>query len=185
MVYRARRARSGSRRGRRSPARSYVWVRAGSGPTGLPKDNPNYVFDLVPDGNLDPGARVGSTVTRIRGMISLGYTAPDYYSSLTVGISIQQPESSATAPAISPVDHANAADWLYWNRFHVSQGTNGAGYVMGTDLFLTAFDFDAKASRRFTAPNDHLYIYMSFRDEGTRLPQQSIAVVSSTLLKLS
>lgn len=187
MVYvrnRQRSMRRGRGRGFSTNRRPTVWVR---NYIQSPPDSVQYGARLVTAQDLDPGARVGSTVVRIHGQFMHITTGVDAQIAHYLGIAIL-PESTIevdTVPEVLPWTDRNAVQWLYWMKFYIA-GDNRFGTVVGaTGEVMTVHSFDVKAKRRFYAPSDNLIAIVQ-RDPNFGAAQGRVfGVTSSVLLKLS
>lgn len=179
MAY--RRARPSRRRGRSfrgSSPRRTVWIRTFPAGAGLTAGG-HVGLDLVPDTALDPGARIGATVERIRlrlqwqtgATITMG---ADGYA--TSGVVLGSFAGSAGTP--NPVADA---DWMAWNPVPLS-GWDGALVAAGavTSPYLQSTTIDVRSKRVFTQPTDQLWL--SF---GANYDCGAIVAASSVLIKLA
>lgn len=166
-------------RGRRSGSvRQNIWVRSVAGVTAQWSATG---VDLIAPTFLDPGARVGATVTRVRGVLFANVTdaAPEIGAYISVGLVVSEVDPNfATQPAIHPIQDANSVDWLYWEVIPWAQE---AAIVHTGGSITFSKEFDVKAMRRINAPNQTLNLYIA-NSAGTWM---SVNVAASTLLKLS
>lgn len=142
-------------------------------------------MDLLPENQLDPGARLGATVVRVRGTLSwYGGGVGDLENTITVGACVAEVDPAtnpaAGAPALDPLGDANSIDWFYWNRLYSTDAT-----VTGTTgtTHLTTFYIDMKAARRIPAPQMTALFYLHLNER--TLDSSIIEFTTSTLIKLS
>lgn len=184
MAYRTYRSNTRPRSRRRSrrsaPVRTTHWYRQPAlqfteitaGPQAL---------DLLPDTVLDPGARLGATVTRIHIELRARWvvaqvTPPIWFFYLGVYVG---PSTFPTLP-LGPGAHANDVDWMFWRAI----GPQSAGnLVIGATDMSAQYTFDVKSQRRFYEPTDKLW--MIGQAEGNQGVTDSLepAVTVSTLIK--
>lgn len=148
------RRRSGGRRygSRRQP----LWIRQFESAAA---DIPNVGFDLLPDDAVDPGAKLGATVVRIRGELAIMSTGNPYENSFTVGIAVAEREADYNAPVLNPATDANTVDWLYWESW-IAPGDSTLA-VQATGQVYHSRHVDAKSSRRIYAPGQTLALYVA------------------------
>lgn len=135
-------------------------------------------FNLLPDSNLDAGARAGSTVVRTRLKIyfaidSAVFTVNPVDCSYFFGLMILP----ADIPAVDLPSPRNMAhyDWFGWEVFYPLAG----GGVPSTGLILRTIEMDVKSSRRLLEQKDTVWLIVTgTKDFG------AMQVTSSVLTKL-
>lgn len=180
---RARRA--GSRRRGSYPRRQPLWVRHSIVGQALPINAPR-ASDLVPGTSLDEGARVGSTVVRVRVHYTFSYdtSLADPVSGFFFGagifpVDILAPGNEAQIPR--PLEDRNDWDWLMWDHRYIADGFVGTGVVEAAQVMNGNYHFDVKSSRRIAGPHDTL-IFVAQPSLGSLVNDH---LVASVLLKLS
>lgn len=187
MTYRRSRPRArrvSSRRPRGAPRRT-VWIRSGES-LGTIAQGAVKASNLISPSYLDPGARIGSTVTRIRMNIQVAFPGAylDSISKAYVGVCVW-PESDVALAPPHPWNGRNSLDWLAWEPISPA----GADVVFVTTLPPTAGsvvnrDLDIKSQRVITEPGDTLVV--AVYGDTTAASQITIfSHTSSVLLKLS
>lgn len=184
MPYRRPRASTNrNRRGRNGlPKRQFVWVRTVA--VNIPQIATSWPVDLLPSNAIDPGAVVGSTVTRVRGSVAITGAAPtDTLASVAAGLVVANRNWIALDPGPDPFDEGTVADWLYWeNKYLATPNFSTYSNTAPVTSLTAAFDFDAKAQRRISEPLDTLW--MTLRPiVWTPLPT-ALNLTASVLLKL-
>lgn len=196
MAYQRRtvgRSRSRRSRGSRSNRRTSLWVRTAYNSGVIAGGLANWGVPLVPTpndplsvgGDLDPGARIGSTVVRVLATVEI--TGPALTNSIGgyyVGAAVADASDFAlnTAPPILPVDDANSVNWAYWDYIPNSSPYDKLGYLTaGTETSQT-FKVDVKSKRRFINPNDQMFLVIQAVSVAGRV---GVNVAASTLLHLA
>lgn len=186
MAYRAykRNTRSRSRPlNRRSsrPARTTHWYRTRGPIVGLTAGPVN--IDLLPDAVFDPGARLGSTVERVRlnfrGHWNAAQTlTPQWvcYLGLYVG-----PED--VNDTLGPGSHANQVDWMMYQTLPPLTANSWVVDVAPNQAFMTSYEFDVKSKRRFYEPTDKLWLTAElYLNQGVTVSMEP-AYTASVLIK--
>lgn len=182
MAYtRQRYAPARARRNRRGVSRrSTHWVRIGTA-TGAISSGSVIGLDLMDDNYLDPGARLGSTVTRVRLSVSV-LTATSQTmiatSILYLGMVVDRFELGDYP---KPSEDRNSVDWLYWRAVPVAEIVATGLATTQTDALSFAFTDDIKSQRKFYEQGDHLML--SIQPFSFSVAESMVNV--STLVKLS
>lgn len=177
-----------SRRGRSyAPRRTGVWVRNITILTGpIASLTGVGLVDLLPDLSVDPGARVGSTITRVRGTLNVIFDMPPT-PALNAGLGVlagvvgpvgwrtNTPPNVPPSPMNAPNDH----DWFGFDTFAYN-GAGNLGIATTPGAYARAFDFDFKAQRRLVNTTDTGFLLLS-----GYAPISSAVLIHSTYLKLS
>lgn len=172
----------GARRGRRgySASRHPLWIRqALANPTPV-ADGTTIRFDLIPDAQLDPGARIGSTVVRTFLTLTFIYDSvvnqvnPGAFK-IYAGVMVH-PHSETASPAQQP-----DWDWMWWQQINPMSEALGAlpatGQVWQRHLPLV----DIRAKRVMYDQMDKPFLEIQPAGGGL----SSIYVASSVLIKQS
>lgn len=179
---RQRSPRRGSR-GRGGYRRTNVWVRVQQ--AGIPAVGTagNHPFDLLPDGLIDHGAVVGSTVVRVRGEANVNAgTLTNAYGGVFLAFAILDRSAEPLEDLPEPYANANDVDWMYWRFFSLSNWELG---IFSDDTTTSAaINVDVKSSRRIIAPQQTL-IGMIQVVSVASTPPPAYNMTFSTLLKLA
>lgn len=179
----ARRSRSGGRRGARSFRRP-VWIRSINTPTAVPVAQSVVGIDLLPQGSpptdvgLDRGARVGSTIMRVRGSVAYVNTG---VSSMNVAWFVFGITVCSEVATPNPYTEVANWQWLYWG-IHMPE--QGAILVTNGTENSWAREFDVKAKRIITQPGETLKASIAW-PHATAANFHDYNVTTSTLLKLA
>lgn len=176
------RSRKGGGRGGRSFRRA-VWVRDWKQSATVPVSGTgehNVVLDLLPDTAIDDGARLGSTVTRIRGQIRLqmlsatGFPDQPFFFGVTVAPTSAQPLASGSR---------NDFQWLTWGE--ISLGS-AAQILVQNQTVIWGYEFDVKSQRIITQPAESLLMSINYKPLTAVVGGwQDYRVSTSVLLKLA
>lgn len=166
------------------PKRQTMWVRnvhnSGANPVLA------YGQPLIPGDVLDPGARVGSTVVRTVGDLTItSGPVSSAVGHLAIGLLVMDTTSwtDATQPPVRPVGHRNlsAARWMHWRYFSLA---SLAKHNPANANVFGQFDYhwDVTVNRRMSGLGDNLVLTL----EIISFPENTGLVFgSSTLIKLA
>lgn len=178
------RTRRGARRGSRygGSKRTFTWVRdvrdsiavAAGGATGV---------SIVPDTGLDPGARIGATVTRV--FIQLKLVHPDdlhtqnpAQTKFFLGL-IVLPQNFVPGADQGP-SNASHLDWFAWRAFDYTLSPNYTASVAGTPgTIISGHVFDVRSQRILHDQLDVPWLFISNRSAVA----VTFGYAASTLLK--
>lgn len=180
------RPRRSPRRGRRGfssrPARRKVWVR--SQYVTAAAVLANYGNTVWSDNDLDPGARLGSTVLRSVGSIEILGAGPWTSGGVFVGFAIYNVSEwlDPLTPPITPWEDRNSVDWMHWSYYSVSDPRTQVvkNDATGTTGSFT-IPFDIKSRRIISQPQESLiFVVQNNSLQGTA----GANLVSSSLVLL-
>lgn len=141
-----------------------------------PADVPTHYVDLVPNDVLDRGALLGSTVTRVRGWVSVYMGAGNLNGSrLTVGLAVAPPDVTTGGIGAEGAAMTNL-DWFYWESLPM------INFSTAGETSTQRLELDAKAQRRVRNPGDSVGMYITVVHKGTT-PQFQLFSSTSTLVK--
>lgn len=180
-VGRSRSTRRSSSFRRGGSRRTSVWVRSvNTSSVGLVA---NYGANLIGSGALDPGARIGSTVTRCLLTVELlGAELTSASGGLFMGLTVVNTTgwTDAAQPPALPFTHMNSVDWMFWR--YVPYGDEQVGTLLVAATRTFNYNIDARSKRRLTQPDENLM----FAVQNNGIPGTTgINIVSSVLLKLA
>lgn len=172
-------------RGYRASKRRFVWVRSGTGPfedlpLGIPEGTLHWGFDLLPDANIDKGSVLGSTVTRVRGLLTFSQTGSTVDQLITYGVRVCD-RSDISTPRWNPATDANDPGWMVWSREVL--GYSGAINDLTND-YGSFLRVDGKSQRRIDSPSDTLGLFVLHQQHPGVGNSLRSAATFSTLLKL-
>lgn len=151
----ARRGRSSRSRGYR-PNRRVVWYRGIASAATTPVPIGSQGVNLLPEdagiaGGLDPGARLGATVMRVRGALELSTATGTGFKDnrFTWGITVA-PLDSVPQPEVD----RNRYQWLTWS--HLAPWNQTYEVLIQATNAHWAVNFDVKAKRVITQPAETL-----------------------------
>lgn len=192
MTYRRTvgRSRRSGRRNPRSNQRRTLWVRDRFLVSATAPNTATSV--LIPDTRLDPGARVGSTVMRILGSVTVHQgTKNTAYAGFYIGVAVTDVtgfSGGTTPPPILPTTNQSGVDWMHWMwvplslggvNFLGSEGLTSAGTV--TENAWT-YSFDIRSRRVLSQPAENCIMVL----ENSGLANVvGVNFVTSTLIKLA
>lgn len=144
--------------------------------TPIPADSALWT-NLLPDSTLDPGARIGSTVTRVRLRVQLTYDDVIFQSDpglkmIWVGC-IVMPNNVTPAQVLGPHTHSGS-DWFMWDVIPPNRNR----LQLGTTLALIWDAYDIKSQRRLTDQYDVPTFVIQ-----PNFVIGSVKVIASTLIK--
>lgn len=142
-------------RGSRSNRRVAVWVRRSGGAPATGNIVSPQVIDLLPNDYVDDGAKLGSTIVRIRGNISLEVSNGNGFrdnAGWAAGITV-----CPNADSPNPLTEADSWPWLWYK--HLDLNTLRVALIYGTapgQFYGWGLELDAKTMRRITQPSETL-----------------------------
>lgn len=114
---------------------------------------------------------MGSTIVRVAGNISFGFTGNEQNAGAIVGIRVGPGETNPTSPIADPRRDLNQLDWMFWRYQPMTQFSIGGVYVEeSTSYKYSSVYFDTTVKRVCAEVNDSLNLYL-FMENGL-LPAQ-------------
>lgn len=169
---------------RTAPKRQTMWVRnvhnSGANPISA------YGQPLIPGDVLDPGARVGSTVVRTVGDLTLtSGVVSSLVGVMALGILVMDTTgwTDATQPPVRPVGHRNlsAARWMHWRYLPLAELKPWHPTITNTGAQFH-YHWDVSVNRRMAGLGDNVVLVV----ELISFPENTgIVFGSSTLIKLA
>lgn len=157
--YRSSRGRS-FRRG--SSSKGTLWIRSAPSAAGATAGG-SVALDLLPDASLDPGARVGSTITRVHLVCQWQVAGAQTFtptSHVSFGMIAGRFESGLNVP--NPMLGGDEDRWMLWDRVPISEGYQAFSPTQTTGLFNHRFD--VKSKRVLHGRSDKLWLSISPSD---------------------
>lgn len=184
MAYRrtvGRSRRSGSRR--RSSFRRPIWVRATHSSVALTGASTSYGAALIPDVEIDPGARLGSTISRVHLTLSISTPVPTSATAVLVGMAVTDVSDFGvnTDPPINPYDNEAGADWMLWRWIPTVNAFPGMGITNLQGGWQIGYEFDVKSKRVIAQQQENLVFVVT----SIGVPWSGVNIASSTLLHMS
>lgn len=173
-----------SRRSSRYPVRTTHWYRQANVPFGDSLLSGPAALDLLPDDVLDPGARLGATVTRVHLKVDAYWTPaiaalPDWH--MYFGLYVGPGAPAAQIP--SPATALNAVDWFFWETLSVHNVDNGTILNETAASYSVGYTRDVKSQRRFYEPTDKVWAVAELRNNAGYAAGNGPTVTVSVLIK--
>lgn len=183
--YRRSRTRKRSSRYSRSNRRSSVWIRTNNVNVPAVGTAGSHAMDLLPAGDIDPGAIIGSTVTRVRGTIQCNAGAiTGVYGGFYVGFAVVDKGAEPLEDLPEPYANRNDVDWMHWEYVSAAASKVGVWNTSDATQYVFTWEYDVKSQRRIYAPQVSLLAFVQINSIPSN-PPIAVNLVSSTLLKLS
>lgn len=145
----------------------------------------NFVFDILPSVDVDPGAVVGATAVRVHADFLISSGPPqNTLAGAFFALAVMEREVGAeTLP--SPMGWRNHVDWMHWEFVPLAMDKFATTQLGEPVTAIGAhYRIDVKSARIFTSPKMSLLAHMQILNWAAT-PAASGICTASTLIKLA